>query len=659
MNNSIELKPVKDLLGMNFFIPEYQRGYRWKTRQVLDLLEDIQEFITNTPGGMYCLQPLVVKNKEKLNEEELLDNVRSAQSIQEVKNQLAEKWEVVDGQQRLTTLYILIKYLNNNTPLYQIDYATRDKSRDFLNKIGTPDTKEDAKKYIDYLHMQNTYEQIKKWFEGKSKEEKTSFLNAIINRTEFIWYECKEDTIEVFTRLNIGKISLTNSELVKALFLNSSHFVSNQIRQNEIAVLWDRMEYALQKDEFWCFIHEDGYEQPTRIDYILELLVKLKNEEKNGKGKKKQTDDSKDDFNWKVNERDLGGDHYRTFRYFYHLFKNNKDKDNIVNKIWDEVKRIFDELVEWYNDNECYHYIGFLVHDAERKGHTFDFKTLIEDWRKSNNKDDFKSKQLKEPIKSILQYKETNNLDKQYEMDKNSSKTLCYPLLLLFNIMSIVDKNNRFKKDGKFDALDFERFPFNLFKKEKGWDIEHIAPNTESSFPTENDRLQFLSYVKESEGISEELKQEVQNYISVHEKANDKEKKTEADSSFINIRKKIEECTLDDNERNKVWNFCLLDQSTNRSYGNSIFALKRKEILLRERGLDINGQPLVNDENDKTKKRRVFIPKCTLNAFTKFYNPDSKDLSVWGEKDAQAYREAIYLTLKDFDVKFKDSQTGI
>lgn len=280
MDNSIELKPVKDLLGMNFFIPEYQRGYRWKTRQVLDLLEDIQEFITNTPGGMYCLQPLVVKNKEKLNEEELLDNVRSAQSIQEVKNQLAEKWEVVDGQQRLTTLYILIKYLNNNTPLYQIDYATRDKSRDFLNKIGTPDTKEDAKKYIDYLHMQNTYEQIKKWFEGKSKEEKTSFLNAIINRTEFIWYECKEDTIEVFTRLNIGKISLTNSELVKALFLNSSHFVSNQIRQNEIAVLWDRMEYALQKDEFWCFIHENGYEQPTRIDFILELLVKLKNEER-------------------------------------------------------------------------------------------------------------------------------------------------------------------------------------------------------------------------------------------------------------------------------------------------------------------------------------------------------------------------------------------
>ena len=644
---------------MKFFIPEYQRGYRWKTRQVLDLLEDIQEFITNTPGGMYCLQPLVVKKKEQHNDETLLDNVKKAQNIQEVKNLLAEKWEVVDGQQRLTTLYILIKYLNNNVPFYQIDYATRDKSLVYLNKIETQETKEDAKQYIDFFHMQNTYEQINKWFEGKNKEEKTSFLNAIINRTEFIWYECAEDPIEVFTRLNIGKISLTNSELVKALFLNSSHFVSDQIRQNEIAVLWDRMEYALQKDEFWCFIHENGYEQPTRIDFILELLVKLKNEKKNGKGKKKQTDDSKDDFNWMVNDKDLDSDHYRTFRYFYHLFKKNKDQENLVNKIWGEVKRVFDELVEWYNDNECYHYIGFLVHDAERKGNTFDFKTLIDNWRQSENKEAFKSKQLKEPIIKILQNKETNNLDKQYEMDKNSSKTLCYPLLLLFNIQSIVDKNNKFKKDGKFDALDFERFPFNLFKKENGWDIEHIAANTESSFPTEKDRLQFLEYVKQSTVISDDLKERVESYIEKHKSVGDLDKKTDADSTFNIIRKEIEEGTLDDNKRNKVWNFCLLDQSTNRSYGNSIFALKRKEILLRERGLDINGQPLSNDDNDKTKKRRVFIPKCTLNAFTKFYNQDSKDLSVWGKEDAEAYRKAIHLTLKDFDVNYKDCQTSI
>ena len=39
--NKIELKSVRELLGMKFFIPNYQRGYRWTEQQVLDLLNDI------------------------------------------------------------------------------------------------------------------------------------------------------------------------------------------------------------------------------------------------------------------------------------------------------------------------------------------------------------------------------------------------------------------------------------------------------------------------------------------------------------------------------------------------------------------------------------------------------------------------------------------
>ena len=45
MENSIELKAVKDILGMNFFIPSYQRGYRWKEQQVIDLLNGLSLFI--------------------------------------------------------------------------------------------------------------------------------------------------------------------------------------------------------------------------------------------------------------------------------------------------------------------------------------------------------------------------------------------------------------------------------------------------------------------------------------------------------------------------------------------------------------------------------------------------------------------------------------
>ena len=61
--NTIELKSVKELLGMKFFIPSYQRGYRWTDRQVKDLLNDLWEFARqkNADYNFYCVQPLVVR----------------------------------------------------------------------------------------------------------------------------------------------------------------------------------------------------------------------------------------------------------------------------------------------------------------------------------------------------------------------------------------------------------------------------------------------------------------------------------------------------------------------------------------------------------------------------------------------------------------------
>ena len=64
MDNSIvALKPVKDLLGMNFYIPDYQRGYRWTAQQATDLLEDIWTFAQKDKAHteIYCIQPLVVQ----------------------------------------------------------------------------------------------------------------------------------------------------------------------------------------------------------------------------------------------------------------------------------------------------------------------------------------------------------------------------------------------------------------------------------------------------------------------------------------------------------------------------------------------------------------------------------------------------------------------
>ena len=46
--NNLEIKPISDLLKQSFWIPSYQRGYRWTPQEVTDLLDDIHDFQSNS-----------------------------------------------------------------------------------------------------------------------------------------------------------------------------------------------------------------------------------------------------------------------------------------------------------------------------------------------------------------------------------------------------------------------------------------------------------------------------------------------------------------------------------------------------------------------------------------------------------------------------------
>ena len=144
--NKIELKSVNELLGMKFFIPSYQRGYRWTNQQVRDLLNDIWEFSLKKKqeSEFYCLQPLVVKRKE----DDILGRIKEAKTIEEVESLLKGSWEVIDGQQRLTTIFIVLSELKEKV-VYSLEYETRNGSKEFLGSIE--DNKKDDN--IDYYHI--------------------------------------------------------------------------------------------------------------------------------------------------------------------------------------------------------------------------------------------------------------------------------------------------------------------------------------------------------------------------------------------------------------------------------------------------------------------------------------------------------------------------
>ena len=166
--STLELKSIAELQDLAFFIPDYQRGYRWTRQQVEDLLNDILEFSQKENAGIYCLQPLVVVRKSS--DEQLLDKIRQADDLSEVKRLLNGQWEVVDGQQRLTTIRLILELLQLPR-FYDIEYATHKESAKFLNEIADPTNTEEAKDNIDYHHISQAVIVIREWLEKKNTEK--------------------------------------------------------------------------------------------------------------------------------------------------------------------------------------------------------------------------------------------------------------------------------------------------------------------------------------------------------------------------------------------------------------------------------------------------------------------------------------------------------
>ena len=605
-------KTISELTGMSFLIPSYQRGYRWTAQQVTDLLSDIQEFIDKNQHGFYCIQPLVLKNNGNV-------------------------WEVIDGQQRLTMIYILLSYLDK--PIYSIEYETRkndtDKSKDskdFLEGIKNK-TETDSSGNIDFHFMFVAYQTIKNWFEEPhANVDKTKFLRTLLRKVDFIWYESTdEDQIKVFTRLNIGKISLTNAELIKAMFLNKSNFRESgdyqkiRLQQQEIASEWDKIEYTLQDDDFWLFLYKPGYSKPTRIDFILDMLreenvLNLTNEQCS----------------------QLGTDEHQTFRYFYFGFKNNSDK---MLEYWKEVKTLFQTFQEWFNDLELYHYVGYLLTEVNgQRVSKIDISFLTEKWRDAKSKNTFVNT-VKEEIIRIVHKKQ---LCQQYETS-GSPKTQCRPILLLHNIQTIINQNRTFSESTKYKLPVFYKFPFHLFKKEK-WDVEHIDSHTENDLADENEQREWLRQSLLLLGETNELKHEIQAFLEPKEGV---EK-----PSFEDLRVKIglasADVKLNEEEKNKLWNFCLLDPTTNRGYGNALFPIKRRIVIAKSQGKTV----IVGDDLSVEEKNGAiaFIPPCSEKVFQKAFNPLPTGLREWNKADAKSYLKNIAMTLRDFLFSCDDAE---
>lgn len=606
--NNIALKSIREILDKKFFIPSYQRGYRWTEQQITDLLDDIDAFSRQTQDHQfYCLQPLVVR---EMSLEEKKENELTSE----------DAWyEVIDGQQRLTTIFLILS-----------SEAFLSRIREDMSIAACYELKyQRGMSSIDDYYVGEAKKTIVEWKKKRQEDNLrpfsiSKFCEALLlvyypdeeskkdeaNNVRFIWYESvNEDPIKVFTRLNIGKISLTNGELIKALFLNRSHFNNDaalKLRQQEIATEWDRIEYTLQKEDFWLFLNAINDNRPTRIELIFDLICEQ-------------------DL-LKINALNTGIDEYKTFRYFNEYFSQ---KSASISDCWVCVKTYFNTFLEWYNNSQLYHYVGFLL--SVDKDNVAE---LMKKWEKNSAKSAF-LETLKKEIKAFIG---------DFELLTQLKKEKCRGVLLFHNIQTAINRNLHEQKDLNTEVGTFYRFPFHLYKKES-WDVEHINSNTENE-ETESDTREY-SLLNFYLSVPEDVQQQIKQYFAT-------KNIDEKEELYMKIKGSVTESeswTLE--EKNQIWNYALLDSSTNRGYGNAIFSAKRKIIIGKDKGKFIpmpillkDGKLDVGEEKDACSS---FVPLCTLLVFMKYYSPLVGDNNYWTKIDAKAYLNDIKACIKQLE----------
>ncbi|WP_454966927.1 DUF262 domain-containing protein [Capnocytophaga leadbetteri] len=503
MSKILELKSIENFRGFHFLVKDYQRGYKWTATEVRQLLDDLNEFEPKE-NEFYCLQPIIIK----------VDN---------------DKKELIDGQQRCTTIYLILQYLGQH--LFDITYQTREQSAEFLNEIATLNLSGEwndwvdshsKKDNVDNYHFFQAYRAIQDWFSEKSEDEKSRFLEKLLSKTKVIWYEVtgEIDSIELFTRINSNKIPLTEAELIKALFLIALTDASTR-REWVVAQQWDTTENELEESEFWYFIAANT-PPATPIDYIFSLSGVVKKQE-NYQGE------------------------YPIFNAYYNAYKNTENKKQWVETQWNEVRNNFLTLKEWFKDFEYYHLVGALIHLGYNINTIFDLKL------QSNSKTAFKEALKAEFAKIIGSF--GNNLENVYYSSGKERKAL-----LLFNIISILQSEEK-----------AYRFPFNKFKT-MNWDIEHIHA---IATDTNNKAVQKAWLRENKEYISGTLRKEIEDIL-----LSPKEIEEEKLSSLVEkVTNELSEKGFDNENIDEISNLTLLDSGTNRSYKNIIFPLKRMRII--------------------------------------------------------------------------------
>lgn len=595
------------LQGKTYSIPPYQRGYKWDTKDIERLLKDINEFSPNEDLNLfYCLQNITL--------------VESSDS---------KTFNVVDGQQRLTTLTVILSYLNEYELINEkLQYNVRKETEEFLKEyIFKPNELKNIQNweqflentsikgkdydYQDVFYLFNAYKAIQTWFETYPNSV-TAMKDKILNHVKLIVNLPKNiEEQELFENLNGKRVPLDGADLIRALIITrvakkEIGDIDDSIKQNvlinerrvKIGLMLDRINHWWADENKKNYFHQFTKESKVPDEESISF----------------------NDVTYPINHL------YKLYVLAYGegvLDMEFFEKKVIEDGFLDELQLLQRTMENWCNDKELYHLILFTSIYAREKikeEPVLSFKELLHQWKKLYRKDFIRF--LKKRIASTEVF---NDLINQTERCKEENEKTAFlenwydnkliTVSVLLDIISILSSNSTC-------------LPARHFKAYKE-DLEHIFPQTPVGDRIK-DKIKQTQILKEyidiiNQSLSEEEK------ININDCDIDWENQNWKDDIKFRINNRIEKVI----PVNSLGNMCVLHESVNRGYGNDFFLEKRIDIM-------------------RKSQEGFFIRPHVYDAFNKIFlerhdeSIDMKMMNRWDRSDILARREYIIKRISNF-----------
>lgn len=563
-----------------FNIPAYQRGYKWGSKSDNDpvpvLLNDLWSAFQKDATKKYYLQYITISKKGIL-------------------------MEVIDGQQRLTTLSIMLSAFSllltdlDNISLHKLKYAIRPSifdshiyHKDEFKRFIEQDWSEKGIKLngittnnqdVYYIHQAST--KIYDFFRVKEDDINKKFYNYLINQVMIIVNSVESHIPgeKVFKNLNSKKVPLTEVDLIKALLLtkvsrkvgneeNKKHFREILEMRAAIGRKWDEISAKSNNAEFSSFYFSEG----KGFEGLL-LLVAVSN----------GYESSKLD-----NDR-----HYPLFNFF------NNHSDN-AKKLFEEICLFYEILFDLFENPKTHNLLGYAFFS---KG----------------NKQDFRFNFLKENhllpkdklVEKLIEIRNSKLPDNPLALKYNESNNEIHNLLLAVNVFP-----QYIQLDTKQNEVKEIKFNFYAYQN-LDWTLEHIFPQS----PEGKGRVltpEQKEKVIEMLGGADNIEPNIKDVLDLPQR-DDAQKQV-----YYDALQSI-------GQLNEIGNMALLSHSVNASIGCGFFDEKRNLILRHMQ----NGK---------------FVPLHTFNIFSKtILGANPGDLLAWSKEDIANH--TILLTNRVMELK--------